>query len=127
MPVCLAVAGALIAALPTQAFSLVWSHSVEKGEWREEWRIEGDRLRLAAAAVQGSGAGMEPQQDATLVDGAWRWAPEAPPIMRLVLANSAFAGDYRLCWDGTCRPLTAVLASGAGGAVEVYPCRTKGG
>jgi hypothetical protein len=123
MPVCLAVAGALVASLPTQAFSLVWSHSVEKTEWREEWSVEGDRLRLAEAAVRGSGAGMEPPADAAFVDREWRYQPGVPPLHRLALKNSEFGGPYRLCWSGGCRPLASLLPSGAVGAVELYACQ----
>jgi hypothetical protein len=126
MPVCLAVAGALMAALPAEAFSLVWSHSVEKTEWREEWSVEGDRLRLAEAAVRGSGAGMEPPIDAAFVDSEWRYQPGVPPLRRLALANSEFGGQYRLCWSGGCRPLASLLPPGAVGAVELYPCQDQG-
>jgi hypothetical protein len=122
MPVCLAVAGALMASLPTKAFGLVWNHSVEKTEWREEWVVEGDRLRLVEAAIEGSGAGMEPPADAVLMDGAWRWKPSAPPLARLVLADSPFAGDYRLCWSGGCRPLADLAPPQPSGPLELYPC-----
>jgi hypothetical protein len=122
MPVCLALAGVFLAALPTEAFGLVWSHSVERTEWREEWRVDGDRLRLVEAAIEGSGAGMEPPAGAALTDGAWRWRPEAPPLARLVLANSPFAGDYRLCWSGGCRPLAGLAPAQRSGPLEFYPC-----
>ena len=122
MPVCLAVAGALVGALPTEAFSLVWSHSVEKTEWREEWSVEGDRLRLAEAAVRGSGAGMEPPADAELVAGEWRYLPDVPALHCLTLANSDFAGDYRLCWNGACRPLADLAPPQPSGPIELYPC-----
>ena len=126
MPVCLALAGAFLAALPAQAFTLVWTHSVEKTEWREEWSVEGDRLRLAEAAVRGSGAGMEPPADAALTDGAWRWTPEAPLLGRLMLANSPFAGDYRLCWSGGCRPLADLAPPQPSAPIELYPCAGAG-
>lgn len=90
MPVCIAVAGALVAALATEGFSLVWSHSVEKTEWREEWRVEGSRLRLAEAAVRGSGAGMEPPTDAAFVDGR-----VALPAGRVAAARLG-VGEFRV-------------------------------
>ena len=126
MPVCIAVAGALVAALATEGFSLVWSHSVEKTEWREEWRVEGSRLRLAEAAVRGSGAGMEPPTDAAFVNGEWRYQPGVSPLHGLALANSEFGGQYQLCWSGSCRPLASLLPPGAIGAVELYPCQREG-
>lgn len=123
MTVCLLLAGAVAAALPTEAFTLAWTHSVEKTEWREEWRVEDGRLALVEASVAGSGAGMQPADGARLEGGAWRWRPSVEPLPRLLLANSAYGGDYRLCWDGTCRPLAALLREAVGEPVEVAPCR----
>lgn len=122
MPVCVALAQTLVAVLPTDAFTLVWTHSVEKTEWREEWRVENDRLRLAEAVVAGSGAGMEPPTGATRVEGGWRYVPTVLPMQRLVLAHSNFGGGYQLCWSNACRPLASLLPPGALGAVELYPC-----
>ncbi|MEO1960541.1 MAG: DUF1850 domain-containing protein [Paracoccus sp. (in: a-proteobacteria)] len=62
------LAGMVTLALSGADFRLEWTHSVERQIWREEWRIEGDKLVLAGAAIKGSGAGMEPGSDARLVD-----------------------------------------------------------
>ena len=56
MSVCIAMAQTLMAIMPATAFTLVWTHSVEKTEWREYWRIEEGQLRPVEAAVSGSGA-----------------------------------------------------------------------
>ncbi len=93
MPVCLALAQAVVAVLPTDAFTLLWTHSVERTEWREEWRIDDGRLRVVAATVAGSGAGMEPPPGAVLVDNAWHYVPAVPPMTRLRLANSQSGGE----------------------------------
>jgi hypothetical protein len=122
MPVCLAVAQTLVAVLPVTAFTLVWTHSVEKTEWRESWRIEEGRLRLVEAAVSGSGAGMEPPPGAVLIDNLWRYVPAAPPMTRLLLANSQFGEDYRLCWNGACRSLASLLPAQGSEPIEFYPC-----
>ena len=123
MPVCLALAQAVVAVLPTDVFTLLWTHSVERTEWREEWRIEDGRLRLVAATVAGSGAGMEPPPGAVLVDNAWHYVPAVAPMTRLRLANSqSGGGDYRLCWDGSCRPLASLLPASSEEPVELYPC-----
>jgi hypothetical protein len=122
MPVCLAVAGAFLAALPTEAVGLVWSHSVEKVEWREDWRVQGDNLLLTQAAITGSGPGMEPPADAVLMAGEWRYVPRVPALHRLALANSEYGGEYRLCWSGACRPLADLAPPQPYGPVELYPC-----
>lgn len=122
MPVCLALAQAVVAVLPTDAFTLLWTHSVERTEWREEWRIEDGRLRVVAATIAGSGAGMEPPPGAVLADNAWHYVPAMPPMARLRLANSQSGGDYRLCWDGACRPLASLLPGSPEEPIELYPC-----
>ncbi len=121
MAVCLA-AGALMIVIPTTAFVLSWTHSVEHTLWRENWRVSGDALVLDEAAVQGSGAGMEAAADARLVDGAWRYRPVLPPLQRLRLAHSEFAGDYRLCWSNRCEMLANLVARGHTEALEIFPC-----
>ncbi|MGF7177164.1 DUF1850 domain-containing protein [Azospirillum doebereinerae] len=100
-----ALGGALLAALPGPSFTLSWTHSIEKTEWREEWRVEAQRLVPVEARVQGTGAGMEPGPDARQVDGWLVWVPNLPPQDSLTLAASSFTADHRLCAGGDCRPL----------------------
>lgn len=120
MPVCLA-AGALLVAIPVEAFTLSWAYSVEKTVWREDWRVAGETLVLDEARVSGSGAGMEPPPGARLQDGAWRYRPPLGPLQRLRLAHSEFASDYSLCWRDKCE-LLATLVDHERAAVEVFPC-----
>ncbi|MBB3265293.1 hypothetical protein FHW79_002913 [Azospirillum sp. OGB3] len=117
-----ALGGAVLAALPGPVFTLTWTHSVEKTEWREEWRIEGGRLRLTEARVKGAGAGMEPAQDARLAAGWWVWAPAVPPLERLVLAASSFTPDHELCAGGACRPLHDWIGGPVPSPLEIKPC-----
>ncbi len=119
---CLA-AGALAATLATDAFTLSWTHSVEKVEWQEDYRVVDDALLLEEARVKGSGAGMEPPDGAVLRDGWWTYRPTTDPIEVLRLTHSGFATNYRLCWDGACRSLGEILPGLADSAViDVYPC-----
>ncbi|MFZ5751393.1 MAG: DUF1850 domain-containing protein [Pseudomonadota bacterium] len=120
---CLSV-GALALHLATGAFTLEWTHSVERIPWREEWRVEAGGLRLVRAAVRGSGAGMEPGEGARLVGGWWVWEPDRPPVPELDLAASGATGaGWRLCADGACRELGAA----AGAAIRIAPCAGAGG
>jgi hypothetical protein len=68
LSLCLASAG-VVKALALAAFTLVWTHSIEKVDWQEDWRITPDRLVLEQARVKGTGAGMEPPPDARRIDG----------------------------------------------------------
>lgn len=106
---CLA-AGMLATSLALGDFTLAWTHSVEKTEWREHWRIEDGALRLLEARVKGSGAGMDPGAGARLEDGWWVWTPQLPPVPELVLARSGATADWRLCdaAGGDCRDLAAI-------------------
>ena len=127
---CLAVNMAIRAALPLDAFTLSWTHSIEKTRWEEDWRVDGDRLRLVAARVQGSGAGMEPPQGAVLSDGSWHWRPALAPIARLRLAVSPYTDDYRLCAtkgaQQQCRPLTELAGiDRQPGTIDLLACPAR--
>ncbi len=122
----LTAAGALATTVAAQSFTLAWIHSVEKIEWQEDWRVADGRLVPAGARVKGSGAGMEPPPGAVLRDGWWHYRPDLPPQERVVLARSAFVDDYRLCWDGACRPMAALVPlESAGGATVLTACDTE--
>ena len=95
--------------LSLAAFTLVWTHSIEKTDWQEDWRVTRAGLELVQARVKGSGAGMEPPPEALLVDGWFQWRPKRPPMPEVVLANSGAAGEWRLCWGGTCRTLSEIF------------------
>lgn len=122
MSVCV-VAGAKVMAFAISAFSLAWTHSVQKTEWREDWAVTPAGLQLKTARVKGSGAGMEPGDGAVLKDGWWEWQPTSPPIPELRLAASgATGGGWSFCHAEGCVELGAV----AGEDVVIAPCTEKG-
>ncbi|MDE2367743.1 MAG: DUF1850 domain-containing protein [Burkholderiales bacterium] len=107
-------AGNWHAALPATAFTLRWTHSIEKIEWDEDYEIAGAWLLLSQARIRGSGAGMEPPAGARLFDGAWHYRPADRWRRRLLLARSVYAADYRICIAGGCRPLSDWIPVAAG-------------
>lgn len=117
MSIC--IASSLVAlSLAGNAFTLAWTHSVERTEWREHWVVTADRrLQLEQARVRGSGAGMEPPADAVLRDGWWIYRPTLPALPALQLAVSgATVGGWTLCIDGgACHDIEAI----AGGAPQI--------
>ena len=113
LSLCLASAG-VVKTLSIAAFTLAWTHSVEKVDWQEDWRITAKGLELIQARVKGSGAGMEPAADARLVDGWFQWRPARMPMPELVLGNSGAAGEWRLCSAGHCRTLSEILGHPVG-------------
>ncbi|MBP2294570.1 DUF1850 domain-containing protein [Azospirillum rugosum] len=118
---CVAVlGGAVLAALPGPSFTLSWTHSIEKTEWRESWTIADHHLVLAEARVKGTGAGMEPPPDARLSGGWFVWNPRLAPQERVVLAASDFTADHTLCAGADCRPL-----HGWTGATEPSPLELR--
>jgi hypothetical protein len=116
LSLCLASAG-VVKTLAIAAFTLVWTHSIEKTEWQEDWRITPNGLQLVQARVKGSGAGMEPPPQARLVDGWFQWQPARPPLPVVILGNSGAAGEWRLCNDGQCRTLSEIFGHPIGADV----------
>jgi len=108
LSLCLASAG-VVKMLSLAAFTLAWTHSVEKTDWQEDWRLTAQGLELVQARVKGSGAGMEPPAEARLVDGWFQWQPKRAPMPEVVLGNSGAAGEWRLCSDGHCRTLSEIF------------------
>ena len=105
--------------LAATAFTLSWTHSVEKTRWEEDWRGTPAGLELAAARVEGTGAGMEIPDGAVLKDGVWTYRPNLPPQEALHLASSgATVGGWRLCVDDEC----LTLGAKAGEPVEIRGC-----
>jgi len=113
LSLCLISAG-VVKTLSLAAFTLVWTHSIEKTGWQEDWRVTRAGLELVQARVKGAGAGMEPPPDALLVDGWFQWRPKRPRMPEVVLANSGAAGEWRLCADGTCRTLSEIFGHPVG-------------
>ena len=116
LSLCLALAG-VVKALQVAAFTLAWTHSVEKVEWQEDWRVTAQGLELMQARVKGFGAGMEPPPEARLVGGWFQWQPARGPMPEVVLGNSGAAGEWRLCAGGNCRTLSEILQRPVGANV----------
>jgi hypothetical protein len=120
--ICLAL-GARQVSLPTDRFTLAWTHSVEKTGWQEDYAIRGTGLALTEARIQGTGAGMEPPPDALFRNGWWRYVPPLPILTELRLTLSPYTADYRLCWKQQCRSLAKLVgAKRLEGVVIVRPC-----
>ncbi|MDB5639506.1 MAG: hypothetical protein JWP51_4414 [Bradyrhizobium sp.] len=116
LSLCLASAG-VVKTLAVVAFTLVWTHSIEKTEWQEDWRVTANQLELVQARVKGSGAGMEPPADARLVGGWFQWQPKRAPMPEVLLGNSGAAGEWQLCSDGNCRTLSEIFGHPVGANV----------
>jgi hypothetical protein len=117
-PLCIVV-GAKTVMLAAAAFTLSWTHSVEKTSWQEDWRLGASGLELVEARIKGSGAGMEPPADAVLANGWWTYRPALPPQPSLNLAASgATSGGWTLCVADLCMELGAAPGEG----VVIAPC-----
>lgn len=118
MSICVALTTSTLY-LAVNAFSLHWVHSVEKVEWQEDWYVESQNLVLETARIKGSGAGMEPADNAILKNGWWEWQPHLPPLKELVLANSnATVSNWQLCpKDQSCIDLNSTTDS-----IVITPC-----
>lgn len=118
MAICLLAAGhATVVAV--SAFTLAWTHSVEKVRWEEDWRLTPAGLQLVEARVKGSGAGMEVPEGAVLKDGAWAYAPDLPPQAALLLARSgATGGGWEICGEEGCTS----FGDDTGAPLEIRAC-----
>jgi len=102
---CILSAGKALTVAAT-AFTLSWTHSVQKTEWQESWWVTPAGLQIVEARIKGSGAGMEPPADAVLKDGWWVYAPKVKPVRELALAASgATVSAWTLCAAGECREI----------------------
>jgi hypothetical protein len=119
MSLCLATT-AVAVSLAVDAFTLSWTHSVERTEWREHWRIERATLVLEEARVRGSGAGMEPPEGAVLRDGWWVYrATRRLPALHLA-ASGATGSGWQLCpANGACLDLEPWLARDGRPATDI--------
>ncbi len=125
--ICIA-AGAKMLTLAATAFSLSWTHSVEKTRWEERWVTGPQGLTVVEGRVEGSGAGMEPPPDAVLRDGAYVYTPHLAPIPELVLAASGATGSgWTLCpldraMDAPDTRACLTLGKTAAAAVRISVC-----
>lgn len=119
MTVCLMVGAALLS-LPTPDFTLRWTHSVEKIDWVESWQITDATLTLTRVAIKGSGAGMEPADDARLENGWWVWHPMTE-IPNLTLAASGATGAG---WH-LCTPDCQDLGTAPAPPITIKPCASQ--
>ncbi|MER9645110.1 DUF1850 domain-containing protein [Mesorhizobium sp. M0239] len=122
MSLCILAAGKTVT-LSVAAFTLSWTHSVERTRWEEDWKVTPTGLQLVEARIEGSGAGMEPPEGALLKERWWSYAPEIDPQRRVVLAASGATGDgWTLCTVQGCRE----LGMAAGGPIVLEPCGPDG-
>lgn len=121
MSLCILAAGKTTM-LAISAFTLSWTHSIEKTRWEEDWRVTPAGLEIVEARVKGSGAGMEPPEGAVLRDGWWSYRPKIGPRPILALAASGTTGaGWRLCTDQACMD----LGTEAGKTIELSACDSR--
>ncbi len=110
--------------VPTERFTLAWTHSIEKVRWEEDYVVRPGMppvLQALTARVRGSAAGMEPPPDAVLRDGWYEYTPPTLSPQGLRLTRSPYTADYDWCSAGRCVPLSSLLPSD-GGITLVSPC-----
>jgi hypothetical protein len=111
--VSLCLASAVLAlSLGVDHFTLRWTHSVERSEWVEHWRIDGADLVLQDAQVRGSGAGMEPPEGSVLKNGWWVYRADRRLPVLLLAVSGATGRGWQLCTELGCKDLEALLALG---------------
>ena len=103
---CLATAGA-VTALTASSFTLSWTHSVEKTQWREAWQALDMALQPVKASVEGAGAGIDLPADAV-------WAV-AVAAARVIATKAIVGAHIRLAVHD---PIELIVGRVCGGAVR---------
>lgn len=103
--VCLLAAGVTVH-LHTAALTLAWTHSVEKIRWEEDYRATPAGLIVTEDRLQGTGAGMEPSDNATFDGTWWRYRPAVGAQTQVTLRRSGMTvSDWDVCIEGRCKPM----------------------
>jgi len=123
MSLCVA-AGGIVKVLAVGAFTLSWTHSVEKTQWEEDWAVGVREMNITEARVEGTGAGME-IPDGAKHDGRWYyWRPKLPPQKSITLGRSGATSDWQLCLTQGCRSIGEIVGAGDT-PVRLSPCPVK--
>jgi hypothetical protein len=105
--VCVA-GGVGVLRLAVAAFTLSWTHSVQKTRWEEDWVARDGLLEVVEARIESMGAGMETPPDAVRDGRFWKWRPKVPPLKEVLLRRSdAVPEGWTLCAAGQCRRIGA--------------------
>lgn len=118
--------------VPATAFTLAWTHSIEKTRWEEDYRVRMNargvpRLALERARIRGSGAGMEPPPGAVFHDGWYEYTPAEQPRGALRLTRSGYTADFDWCARGRrCEPMADLLPSD-GDVTLLWACARPAG
>ena len=99
MSLCI-LSGAKLTTVAISLFTLSWTHSVEKIEWQENWRINNSNLEIVEARIKGSGAGMDPPENAVLKNGWYVYKPQIGQIKELNLSTSnTDLVNWKICFS----------------------------
>ena len=122
---CAIVSGQSYVLTTEPAFTLKWKHSVEKIQWEEDWQMCGNQLHITAARVRGSGAGMDPPENAVYKKGYWEYQPQLPSQQQLRLTHSQFTEGYSFCIENQCQLLADKIPLTADdNLIIITPCET---
>ena len=114
LSLCLASAG-VVKTLSVAAFTLVWTHSIEKIDWQEDWRVTPQGLRTGAGPRQGlrrrHGAAAGGAAGRWLVSMASRSARRCRNWCWAIPALPANGGCVMMAVAGHCRRFWAIRSA----------------
>ena len=120
MSLCI-LAAAKTSIFAVSLFTLSWTHSVEKIEWHEDWKITDSQLEIVVARVQGSGAGMDPPEGSKFEGGWWVYKPNKLSVKELLLSTSnTNLENWKICFNGNCQ----ILKKNNERPIKIYPCKS---
>ncbi|WP_181700867.1 DUF1850 domain-containing protein [Chthonobacter albigriseus] len=118
------IAGGVVGRIAAASFTLGWIHSIEKTPIEDAWVIEGNDLRVVESRIKGSGAGIEPGDNAWIEGGWIVWTPRSGTRTEIVLRRSGApgTGDWTIYTNGRCVPLGSLVPDDAD-PVVLRACR----
>ncbi|MBT9288203.1 DUF1850 domain-containing protein [Prosthecodimorpha staleyi] len=123
MPICL-VGGAKVAVVTAELFSVSWTIAATGAEWQRAYHgapgaiVSGElKARAMSADAEAPLPGAQREGDWFV----WRTARRAFPVVSF--GADPGTRDWKVCWDGTCKPLAELTGVPEGRDVTAVPCK----
>ena len=125
MAVCL-IGGAKVGIVAAELFSVAWVVEATGAEWQRVYAVAPGAIVAGELKARAAGPEAEAPLPGALRDGewfVWRGARRAYPVVSF--GADPGTRDWRVCWDGACRPLAELTGAPAGRDITAAPCRAE--
>lgn len=123
MAVCL-LGGAKIAVVTADLFTVAWTMQATGVEWQRTYMVAPGAI--VTAELRAKTADAEPPLPGGQRDGdsfVWRMSKRAFPMV--YFGGEPGTADWKVCWDGSCKPLRALTDTAEGVDITARPCKAE--